>query len=448
MMTLSRLPKILAGLALLTVVACPAHAADNSTATGLTLEDFFSAALNYSPRLRIAEERLNIGSARRRAANGRLLPQLAANANVSENRRDALNRIDEYPGQRYSLQLTQVLFNWQAFAARSTAYFVEDQLEAEYFSELSVLLTDVAEKYFNVLQAEDALTSIGSELEAVTNQLNLVQSYYDRQLAQITDLYDAQAALAAVEAEQLALQSEVDLARDALRSVSGLVSGDLFRLDDGLQIPPLENSVNYWVEQAQTSSHAIRARESAMAAADKRIDESRGAYMPRVTFVVTKQNSELGFDNVLIPRTDTTYVGVDVSIPLYAGGSNKAGVSEAMSQFNIAENELRQVELEVGERTRSAYLRARYNASRTEAARRLAESTALAAEAMQTGFELGTVNSVDVLNALRDQFRAERDLQQARYEHVKSLLILKREAGVLAAEDLLDVSSWLVAPTE
>ncbi|MFM1895628.1 MAG: hypothetical protein RLZZ385_702 [Pseudomonadota bacterium] len=448
-MTISNaLRNTITGLGLLLALVSPSFGAENAAAESLSLEDFFSAALEYSPKLRIAADRVDIGSARRQAANGRLLPQLAANANVSENRRDILNRIEEYPGQRYSLQLTQVLFNWQTFAARSQAYLVEDQLEAEYYNELSVLLTDVAEKYFNVLQAEDALTSIRSELEAVTNQLSLVQSYYDRQLTQITDLYEAQATLAAVQAEQLARQSELELARDALRSVSGLAAGGLYRLSDEVQVPAVENSVNYWVEQAQASSHLIRAREYAMQAAEKRIDESRGAYMPRVSFVVTRQNSELGYDNALIPRTDTTYVGVDVSIPLYTGGSIKAGVSEAMSQHNIAENELRQVELEVGERTRAAYLRAQYNQSRTQAAQRLAESTALAAQAMQQGFELGTVNSVDVLNALRDQFRAERDLQQARYEHVKSLLVLKREAGTLVADDLLDVSSWLVAPQE
>ena len=76
-------------------------------------------------------------------------------------------------------------------------------------------------QYQIVLQAEDAMTSIRQELTAVTTQLNLVQSYYDRQLAQITDLYDAQAQLAAVQSEELILQSELELARDALRSLHG-----------------------------------------------------------------------------------------------------------------------------------------------------------------------------------------------------------------------------------
>tara|TARA_B110000285_G_scaffold216371_1_gene263617 strand:- start:167 stop:985 length:819 start_codon:yes stop_codon:yes gene_type:complete len=266
---------------------------------------------------------------------------------------------------------------------------------------------------------------------------------YDRQLAQITDLYQAQASLAAVEAQQLQLQTELAMRREALRSASGVESGDLYRLSDEANIPPLENSINYWVQQAEENNHQIRAREYAVEAADKRIDQRRGAYMPQVNFIVQRQDSDVGFDNRPQDRTDNTYIGLDVTIPLYAGGSNRAGVREATSQRRIAESELRQVQLQANERVRSAYLQVQSAATMIEAARKLLESTELTSTAMQRGFELGAVTNVDVLNALRDQFRAERDLQRTRYDHVKFLLLLKREAGQLSADDMLEVGGWL-----
>jgi outer membrane protein len=416
---------------------------DSTGITGTTLEDFFSAAIDYSPQLKIAEERLNIGSARTSAAKGQLLPQLRANASRSDNRRNALGAVDTFDGERYSITLTQVLFNWQAFSARNEPSLLEDQFEAEYFGELAFLLTDVAEKYFDVLLASDALNSIASELDAVSNQLDQIQSMYDRQLAQITDLYQAQASLAAVEAQQLQLQTELAMRREALRSASGVESGDLYRLSDEPNIPPLENSINYWVQQAEENNHQISAREYAVEAADKRIDQRRGAYMPQVNFVVQRQDSDVGFDNRPQDRTDNTYIGLDVTIPLYAGGSNRAGVREATSQRRIAESELRQVQLQANERVRSAYLQVQSAETMIEAARKLLESTELTSTAMQRGFELGAVTNVDVLNALRDQFRAERDLQRTRYDQVKFLLLLKREAGLLSADDMLEVGGWL-----
>ena len=414
--------------------------------TGSTLEDFFTAAIEFSPQLRIAEEGLNIGSARRRAANGRLLPQLSAQASMSDNRQETSLQNQSFDGNRYSMQLSQVLFSWQAYSARSAAYLVEDQLEAEYYNELGSLLTEVAGKYFDVLQADDALSSIASELDAVSNQLDQIQNLYERQMTQITDLYQAQASLAAVEGQQLQLQSELALAQEALYSVSGLSSDGLYRLKSELTIPPLENSITYWVNQAEKNNHLIRAREFAVRAADKRVDERRGAYMPQVSLIAQRQNSNLGFQNTLINDTDTTYLGLDVTIPFYAGGSNKAAVSEAASQYRIAESELRQAQLEASAQVRAAYLQVQSAQTLIAAAEKLVESATLSSTAMQRGFELGAVTSVDVLNALRDQFRAERDLQSTRYNHVKYLLLLKRETGLLSAEDMLEVGTWLEAP--
>jgi outer membrane protein len=418
-----------------------------TNALGFTLEDFFTSALNFSPELRIAEERKNIGSARKRAATGRLLPQLNASANISDNtsQEQGASEVD-YDGERYYLQLSQILFDWSEFANRRQAGYVESQIEAEYYVELGGVLTDVAERYLDVLRAEDALTSIRAELNAVTSQLNLVQSYYDRQLAQITELADAQSQLAAVQAEEVSLQSDLELAREVLRSTAGRTAGQLHRLDDEIEIPPLEESIDYWVRQARTNSPLIRAGEYARLAAGEAISARRGSYMPRVNLVLQEQDSNLGFDNALIQRTDSTYIGLNISLPLYAGGSNRAAVREAISQEAIADNQLRQVNLEVEERTRAAYLLVKASESQTLAARRVLESTTVSAEARQRGFELGAVNSVDVLNALRDQFEAERALQNTRYEHIRLMLILKRESGTLGPDDLREVGTWLLEP--
>ena len=95
---------------------------------------------------------------------------------------------------------------------------------------------------------------------------------------------------------------------------------------------------------------------------------------------------------------------------------------------------------------RSAFLQQQSSKMLTEAARRLVGSTRLFSEAAQQGFELGTVTTVDVLNALRDQFQAQRELQRARYEQINSLLLLKHEAGALDAGDLIEVSRLMVSP--
>jgi outer membrane protein len=208
----------------------------------------------------------------------------------------------------------------------------------------------------------------------------------------------------------------------------------------------LQNSINYWVNQAKENNHQIEAQEYAVQAANKRISERKGAYMPQVSFTAQVQQTNLGFDNQFIDQNDISYLALDVTIPIYAGGSNRAAVSEAASQHRMAQSELQIVELEATQRVRSAYLQVAAAENFIAAARKLLESATLSSTAMQQGFNLGVVTSVDVLNALRDQFGAQRDLQTARYDHVKFLVFLKREAGLLSAEDMVEVSGWLESP--
>ena len=276
---------------------------------GRTLEDFFRASLEYSPRLAIAEERMNIGTARRQAANGQLFPQLSASASVYENRQERTGSSPvDYQGERYSVQLRQVLFDWRTFARRGAAYAEENQYEAEYYAELAAHLADVSERYFDVLQAQDALESSRAELEALNNQLAQVERMHQLQMVQVTDLYQAQAQVSAIEAEQVYLSSELDLAREALRSATGLAVGELYTLEDTADLPRIEGTLEEWVNRARANSHQIQAYQFALEAADERVSERRGNYMPQVSLVLQQQQSNLGFDNTLTPRTDTGYV--------------------------------------------------------------------------------------------------------------------------------------------
>ena len=353
---------------------------------------------------------------------------------------------EDFDGERYSISVQQVLFNWQAFAARRRTAKIENQLEADYYYELSFLLTDVAERYLGVLLAQDSLTSIEAEIEAVTNQVNQIQSLFGLQLAQITDLRQAEASLAAVEAEQLRLEAESALALERLRALTGIEIGDVSVLSEESQLPRVQNNLEYWINSANRNNQQIKARRFALEASQEGISESRGAYLPRVNFFATRQESNVGFDNRFLGDTDNTYIGVDVTIPLYAGGSNRARESEARALKNIAEYELRQTELDASANVRSAFLLVKSSALMTEAAERLVQSTRLSSEAAQQGFELGTVTNVDVLNALRDQFNAERDLQRARYEQINYYLLLKREAGTLSSQDLAEISNLMEPP--
>jgi outer membrane protein len=214
-------------------------------------------------------------------------------------------------------------------------------------------------------------------------------------------------------------------------------------------MPQVDGNVEEWVARANQSNHSLRAREIAVEIADNRVSEQRGNYMPRVSLVMQQQSSDLGYDNAaLTGRTDTGYIGVDITVPLFTGGSTRAAVSEAISMQSIARSELRQLNLDVSEQTRLSFLRLKSAERQIVASEKLLESRELATTASRRGFELGTVTSVEVLDKVRDQFLAERDLLRIRYDYLRLSLQLRRDAGSLSADDLVDISGRLQSPAD
>ena len=78
--------------------------------------------------------------------------------------------------------------------------------------------------------------------------------------------------------------------------------------------------------------------------------------------------------------------------------------------------------------------------SQAEQAIRSAES---ALNAIEAGYEVGTRNIVDVLQARQQLFVALRNYSEARYNYVVDSLQLKRTAGVLTPQDIIDLNQWL-----
>ena len=73
------------------------------------------------------------------------------------------------------------------------------------------------------------------------------------------------------------------------------------------------------------------------------------------------------------------------------------------------------------------------------------KSAQVALDAIQAGFKVGSRTSVDVLNAQRELYRAQRDLARARYDYLLSLLRLEQAVGALSVEDLQRIDALLQA---
>ena len=71
------------------------------------------------------------------------------------------------------------------------------------------------------------------------------------------------------------------------------------------------------------------------------------------------------------------------------------------------------------------------------------KSSELALKATRFGYESDTRNIVDLLNAERNFFSAQRDFNSSKYDFIIAELGLKLSAGALTPMDIYDISNFM-----
>ncbi len=426
-------------------LACWANAALADT---LSLFDVYAQALESDPRVKIAQHKVEMSEARKDGATGQLLPQASFSGQWSDNEVDFINTdlaSQSYNGERYGIQVRQMLFNWSTISARSRAKQVVAQSEAELLDVMGILLVDVAERYFQVLLADGDLQLITAERELVQQQVKETEELFERKLVRITDFLETQARADKVRTDLIEAENLAALSRENLSELTGTIIGDVAPIREDFTLPRLEQNMEYWTEQSLASNAMLVSKREAVEAADKAVQEQKGGHYPTLDLVISTQRSDIGFDNQASPARDTEYVGLNVNVPIFAGGSTRARVREAWSQYYIAREEEEAARREVLKRTREAWLNTRSSRKRIDSAELSVRSAAKSYEAMSKSFTYGTVTASDVLAALHAQTRAQRDYQDALYSYLVNWMALKRESGSLTSGDLEQLNEWLMA---
>jgi outer membrane protein len=97
--------------------------------------------------------------------------------------------------------------------------------------------------------------------------------------------------------------------------------------------------------------------------------------------------------------------------------------------------------------TRDAYLGVIAEKARVQALQQAVKSSQTALEATEAGFEVGTRTTVDVLDARRRLFEAQRDYARSRYDYLINIVRLESASGGLKQDDLSVINGYLTTPT-
>ncbi|WP_018232651.1 TolC family outer membrane protein [Thioalkalivibrio thiocyanodenitrificans] len=439
----ARLRTILFALVLLPAGMLPvAQSAD--------LWSVYQVALDHDAELRAAEADYRAALEARPQARSVLLPQVEAGASQARTRTEPSGMpSSSFDTTTFDVTLNQSIYDHRNYVALRQADLGIAQATAFRDNARQGLILRVSEAYFDLLAAQDNLTFAEAEKEAIGRQLEQAERRFEVGLIAITDVKESQAQFDIAVAQEIAAMNQLDVAREQLAVVTGQHYEVLSGLrDDTPLATPEPDDINQWVATAVDSNLELTARRFATEFAAEEIQRQRAGHYPTVGLQasysdVDNHGAPTGLGTTQFLDRRDARIALQLRVPLYTGGRTTSLTRESRERFDSARETLDLTQRRTVQQTRSAYLSVVSGASRVRALNRALESTQAAAEAAEAGFEVGTRTAVDVLLALREVFRAQRDYAQARYDFVLNTLRLKQAAGTLDERDIHAVNAWL-----
>lgn len=423
-----------------------------------TLKDIYLQALENDHTFKAAQADRDAGLENRALGRAALLPQISGSGSLSESEIDSEVGNNQRPAGEYgvtstaygaSLQQSIIdLSNWHNYA-RGKA--LANVAEAQFAAAEQNLILRTANAYFDTLEAVDTLATAKAEQDALSHQLEQTKQRFAVGLTAITEVHEAQAAYDSATANRLVAEGALGIAFEALEVLTGQSYQSLAPLLNDFPVqPPQPAAREEWVEMALKNNAALKASSFAAESAEANAKAFRSRHLPTLSGAVTYGHSELELNDLPgeIPDftqqdEDATTVRLDLSIPLFAGGSISASRRQSYNQYLSAREQYLQTQRDTVQEARSSHLNVLTSAATVKARAQAITSSRSALEATQAGYDVGTRDLVDVLNAQRNLYSAQRDYYDALYTYVVATLRLKQAAGVLAGNDINELDQWL-----
>lgn len=407
------------------------------------LYQIYALALNRDPVLQAAFASLQASRTALPQALAQMAPNLSANYTTAGTDTNFVPA--HYNTQNYGFTLSQPIYHPEHWAQLEQARHIKKGAGASYLSAFQALMFRVASQYFAILGAIDDLQFAQAQTKSFSRQLEQSQQRFEVGLIAITDIQDAKARYDSALATQIAAENEVADQYEKLREITGNAINEiaLFPTNKPLNlVAPIPNNQESWVTTAnQQNLDIIASRENA-AQFKAAIGAQVANHFPKVDVNGSLQRIK-NPPPLAEPLQFSKSISLNVSVPLFAGGSAVFRTQEAQARYQEALKQLETQRRAIDSITRQAFRGVLTAISSVNALAQAVVSSKSALQSTQAAYEVGTRTIVDVLDAETNLYSAERDHAKARYNYLLEGLRLKQAAGILSADDLLAINALM-----
>ena len=360
---------------------------------------------------------------------------------------------EEFPSG-YSVSLSQVLFSIPQFISYRNSRLNFQGAKESFASQEQSLIIRVVQAYFDVLQARDSLDNALARRESNERQLQQTKQRYDVGLTAITDVLNAQASFDSLEVSLNQSRNQLDTAFLTLKRITGQPIQQLARLSEDYPIEnPNPNNESYWVDYALRNNPGVLSAKRGYRIARWNHWNTLASYfsVPSVSLSVNYSYREspindpftgldTGFD--LISESISRSYGFNIGFSVAGGRRISQNKVSALSREQSRLNMINQ-RLTVEEQTRTQFRNVVQIVLQIDALERSLESSRASLDATEKGYEVGTRNIIEVLNAQNSLFGAELNLRNTIHRYITSMLQLKQTVGLLNVNDLTELNEYM-----
>ncbi|MFV0477963.1 MAG: TolC family outer membrane protein [Parahaliea sp.] len=436
-----------------------------------SLRDIYELALANDAQLKTEEAQYKANLETENLGRAALLPQISGNYSYTNDDQDvkaqslglnnagALAAINtrtntDTDTDGYQVTLSQAIFDLPAWFTFKSGKEVTRQAEATFAANQQNLIVRVVEAYLTVLRAQDNLSASKAAERAFERQLEQTQQRFEVGLIAITDVYEAQAAYDLSHVNRIVDENNVKVALENLSVLTGQYHDNLDVLIDEFEakLPePMDRA--QWVDFALENNFNLQAARYGEEASRITAKARKFEHAPRIVGSYVYQDYDTDGDIDIKPSSPLTSSPdrdlelnqwqISLQVPIFSGGAVSANRRKAAEEFNAARESRVNLIRNTVTSTRSLHMTVVSDVSRVAARKQSIVSSKSALDATQAGYEVGTRNVVDVLNAQNTLFAAQRDYANSRYDYIVDMLRLKEAAGLLSPEDIYTLDDAL-----
>ncbi len=373
-------------------------------------------------------------------ARAQLLPNLSANLSENKNQLKSVTpnflgveqtSRTNYPSSNQTLSLRQPLYRPQLVAQYRQARALVDDAESTLQQEEQNLAVRVSSAYFEAMLTHDQLALILAQQSAYTAQLDAARKSFAAGSGIRTDIDEAQSRIdmnraLEIEARQnvtYTLQQLQTLVSEPIEKISTLNVAQLLLQN------PQPDSLTDWIARAELNSPQLQSLKSRVEVARQEIKKAQSGHLPTLDAVAQWSNSK----SESITNTSSSYtnnaIGLQLNIPLFAGGYVNSQVRQTLAGLGRAEQSLEAARRDFSLRVHKEFRGVTENIPKIRALEQALRSSDQLVLSSRKSMQAGSRTVLDILNAEQQRVLVLRDLAQARYMYLISKVRLLALAG-------------------